>query len=354
MLSGAARLVAVREVGRPAVTAAVLQQLTATLLAAALLETLLLRLVTRVGVHLPKEGAVNSAFEGVSLLGSLAFNFASLLVIALVLLLLGSMVMRMGSGPGGLALAGFSVAMLWGLALSLAMGSPAADALFGVAITLLVGLIGLSLVRREDAPGAARLALTLIVAAYFCYQYYYLAHLFYLLLDYSAVPPFSIVVLRLGEGLAVAAGGAVFWAWGVGRWRRVGPLGLAAVAAVLVALVVTGLSPVSTMPILVLWTTGVSLFLPFPVYVLSLALYLLTLVACWRSRDAFWMAAGLLLLLLGGYMPEATYHHLLVLLGVAFLSGAARRAVVFGHLGPFSRQYSDRSLAPGQPDRALP
>jgi hypothetical protein len=53
---------------------------------------------------------------------------------------------------------------------------------------------------------------------------------------------------------------------------------------------------------------------------------LLTLVACWRSGDAFWAAAGLLLVLLAGYMAESTYGHLLLLLGVAFLSGAVQRA----------------------------
>ncbi len=38
--------------------------------------------------------------------------------------------------------------------------------------------------------------------------------------------------------------------------------------------------------------------------------------------DGFWTAAGLLLVLLAGYVPEATYQHLLILLGVAFLSRA--------------------------------
>ncbi|KKL21578.1 hypothetical protein LCGC14_2444070, partial [marine sediment metagenome] len=152
------------------------------------------------------------------------------------------------------------------------------------------------------------------------YQYYALSHLFYRILDYGSLPPLSITVLRLGEVLAVAAAAAAFWAWGLPRLRWVGTAGLAAVAAVLVALVLAGLSPASTMAILALWTTGLSLFLPFPIYLLSLALYLLTLVACWRSGNAFWTASGLLLVLLAGYMAESTYQHLLLLLGVAFLS----------------------------------
>ncbi len=88
---------------------------------------------------------------------------------------------------------------------------------------------------------------------------------------------------------------------------------------------VVGLStitPSSTTSILALWTTGMSFFLPSPVYLLVLGLYLVTIVACFRDKDAFWLGTGLLLLLVAGYMPEATYHHLLVILGVGFLAGA--------------------------------
>lgn len=328
MLGEAApRMVVGRRIARPALDPTLLRQLAVALVAAALLETALLRLVTRIGVHLPKEGGVSSAFEAASLLGSLAFNFASVLAIALAVVLLGAMVLRMESGVGRLTLAALSLAMLWGLGLSLATDGAAADALFGVAVTLLVGLVGLVLVRREEMPPAGRLAVALMVIAYFCYQYYALTLLSYRLLDYTAAPPLGIASLRLGEGLVVAAGGAVFWAWGVERWRRVGLLGLVVVAVLVVGVALGGVAPASTMSILALWTTGLSLFLPFPLYLVALGLYLVTLVACWRSGDAFWTAAGLLLLLLAGYMPETTYQHLLLLLGVGFLSGAARWAV---------------------------
>ena len=302
-----------------------LKQLTGALLAAALVETLLLRLVTRVGVYMPKEGSVTDAIQAASFFGSLAFNFASLLATALVVLVLASLVLRIESGVRRVAVAGLSLAMLAGLGLSVATGAPAADALFGIAAALLVGFIGLVLAGERHSTPGARLALALMVAAYFCYQYYLLGHLFYRILDYGAVPPLSITVLRLGEVLTLAAAAAAFWAWGLPRWRWVGTAGLAVVAAVLVALTLAGLSPVSTIAILALWTTGLSLFLPFPIYLLALALYLLTLVACWRSGDAFWAAAGLLLVLLAGYMAESTYGHLLLLLGVAYLSGVVQR-----------------------------
>ena len=321
------RLAGWKELARPVRDPALVRQLAVALLAAALLELVFLRLITRIGVHLPREEAVSSGIRAASFLGSLAFNFGSILAIALVILLLGSTVLRINHGIVRLLLAVLSAAMLGGLALTLSTGSATADALFGLTATLLVGLLGLALVRQEDLSRQARLALALMVFAYVCYQYYTLAHLSYRLLDYPSVPPMSVPALRLGEVLVVVAGGAVFWAWGVERWRRAGLAGIGLVAVLLLAVGLSSASSASTMSILALWTTGLSLFLPLPFYLLSLGLYLLTLIACWRSGDAFWTGAGLLLVLLAGYMPEATYHHLLLLLGVVFLGGAGRWAV---------------------------
>ncbi len=177
--------------------------------------------------------------------------------------------------------------MLARLGRSLATGSPAADAVFGLATAFLVGLIGLALVQRQDSRWAPRIALALIVAAYLSYQYYALAHLLYRMLDVTELPPLTVAALRLGEGLVVAAGFAVFWAWGARRWRRAGPLGLAIAVVLVLSFVLGTLSPSSTVAILALWTTGLSLFPPLPLYILSLTLYLLTLAACWRSGDAF-------------------------------------------------------------------
>jgi hypothetical protein len=134
-------------------------------------------------------------------------------------------------------------------------------------------------------------------------------------------------VLRLGEGLVVVAGAAAFWAWGARRWRQAGFAGTSITAAAVLIVAAGSLAPAATTSILSLWTTGLSLFLPLPLYLLSLGLYLLTVIACLRSGEDFWTGAGLLLVLLAGYMPEATYDHLLLLLGVAFLSGAMTWAV---------------------------
>ena len=299
-----------------------LRQLAAVLVAAALAETLLLRLATRVGVHVPRGDIARAGIHAASLLGTLALNLASVLAIGLVVLVLALLVLRMEAGATRLALAVLSAAMLWGLGSTLATDSLMGDALFGLTMTVLVVCAGVGLAWRTGLPLEARVAIGLMVVAYACYQYYALGHLFYRALDYSTVPPLAVAVLRLGEGLVVVAGAAAFWAWGARRWRQAGFAG-ASFSAAAVLIVATGsLAPAATTSILSLWTTGLSLYLPLPLYLLSLGLYLLTAIACLRSGDQFWIGAGLLLLLLAGYMPEATYDHLLLLLGFAFLSGA--------------------------------
>lgn len=321
--SAAPRLAFGRQIARPLVDQPLLRQLTVALLAVAVSEMLLLRVVTRVGVHLPKDDAVRSGMHLASSLGSLAFNSASILAIALVALMLVVIIRQLEDlvVRGGFAL--LSAGMLWSLGASLTTSSSTADALFGLTMTLLVVLIGLVLMTRKRVAPTALLAVGLIVAAYLGYQYYALGHLAYRILDQAAVPPLSVAVLRLGEAMVVLAGGAVFWAWGLPRWRHVGRMGVAGVALVVFVVAASSYAPASTTSILALWTTGVSLYLPLPVYLASLTLYLLTIAACWRSEDGFWTGAGLVLILLAGYMPEATYYHLLLLLGVTFVSASA-------------------------------
>ena len=299
--------------------------LTIAFLAAVLAETLLLRIVVRVGVHVPKHAALTGLFETASTFGSLAFNFASVLALVLLALVLTFVIASKRSRAFSPLIALLSGALFLGLFLTLVTDTPEADALFGVSAALLALTVLIVAMRTSDLTPAVAIALGLMVAAYLSYEYYTLSYVFYRILDYAAIPPLSLDALRLGEALAMVAAGAVFFAWGLPRWGVIGRGGAAVVAVVLLTLTVAGLSPVSTMAILALWTTGVSLFLPFPVYLLALALFLLTIVACFRDRRAYWIAAGLLLVLLAGYMAESTYQHLLFLLGIIFLSGIVQQ-----------------------------
>ncbi len=299
-----------------------LRQLVQGLIVAALLEVLLLRLVTRIGVHVPRSELAGDGLQAASFVGSLAFNSASILAIGLTVLLLVLMTTQVRDSVARFGLALIAGTLMFSLVMSLVTGRAVWDGAFGLAATLLVLMFGVGIMAKKDVSAGPRAAVALVVGAYLCYQYYSLSYIAYRLLDYAALPPMGIDALRWGEVLVVLAGAAVFWAWGLPRWRRAGRFGIAAVVGLVIVVGLSSLTPSSTTSILALWTTGMSFFLPMSVYLFALALYLVTVVACFRDKDAFWIGAGLLLLLVAGYMPEATYHHLLVILGVGFLAGA--------------------------------
>ncbi len=310
------------QLSRLQVSETLLRQVVLGLIVAALLEITLLRLTTRIGVHVPRSELAGDALQAASFVGSFAFNSASILAIGLTVLLLFLMTTQIRDSAARVSLAVISGALMISLVMSLVTGRAVWDGVFGLAATLLVLMLGISLMARRNVSAGPRAAVALIVGAYLCYQYYSLSHLAYRLVDYAALPPLGIDVLRWGEVLVVIASALVFWAWGLPRWRLAGRAGIAAVVLLVVVVGLSTITPSSTTSILALWTTGMSFFLPSPVYLLALALYLVTVVACFRDKDAFWLGTGLLLLLVAGYMPEATYHHLLVILGVGFLAGA--------------------------------
>lgn len=330
------RVASARGRWHPQLDAGVLRQVAVVLVAAALAEIVLLRLVTRVGVHLPKSGAVGDAISLASLTGSFALNLASILTTAFVAVLLGAIAWRAGNALLRPALVVLGGAMLWGLALSLATDSATADFVFGIATTALVLLIAVLVAGDHDLPAKGRLALALIAGAYVVYQYYALGHLAAEQLGYATTPPAAIPVLRFGELLVVLGAAAAFWAWGIERWRHAGRAGTALAVGPVFVVFAGSLAPASTSSILALWTTGLSLYLPISLYLIALGLYLYTIVVCWRSGDAFWVSAGLLLVLLAGYMPEASYHHLLLLLGLTFLAGGAASLIREDEAGSIS------------------
>jgi len=299
-----------------------LRQLAIALLVAAVAELALLRLATRIGVHLPKNGVASDALSAASFMGTFALNLAALLSAAFVALLLAAIAWRARSAATRWFTIVLGAAMFWGLGAGLLTDDTTADVVFNIATTLLVVGLGLALATRPQVSSRGRVAIGLIVAAYVSYQYYAVGQLVYLLLGYTESLPAGMFALRLGEALVLLAAAAAFWAWGADRWRQAGRAGGTFAFVPALAVVLTALAPAATMSILALWTTGLTFYLPLPLYAVALAAFLLTIAACWRG-GAFWTATGLVLVLLAGYMPEATYYHVAFLLGVAFLAGHA-------------------------------
>jgi hypothetical protein len=141
--------------------------------------------------------------------------------------------------------------------------------------------------------------------------------------------------LHLGELAAVLAPIAFFAAIAVpgGRWRHwkrwiaPGIVGLLFAAGNIADIIVNqGFTGVFS-----IWSVGFTLFLPWPLYAISLVLFLYTLLTCvargviapTRYGGAN-VGMGLLLLPFAGYYLQLTYQHLLAALALMLLTGIAR------------------------------
>ena len=97
-------------------------------------------------------------------------------------------------------------------------------------------------------------------------------------------------------------------------------LRLAVPTALSLLLLASYLANGSTSAILSLWTEGLTLYLPFPLYLAAFWLYAWTVVGCFQRRDGFAVGCALLLLFVGGYALELTYQHLLAALALLVLT----------------------------------
>jgi hypothetical protein len=77
------------------------------------------------------------------------------------------------------------------------------------------------------------------------------------------------------------------------------------------------------------WSVGLRLWLPWPLYALSLALYAYCVLTCFAKGEKAELAnlntgLGLLLLLFAGHELQLSYQHLLAALSLLLLTGIAR------------------------------
>ncbi|HEV7236007.1 MAG TPA: hypothetical protein VGN15_07505, partial [Ktedonobacteraceae bacterium] len=175
----------------------------------------------------------------------------------------------------------------------------------------------------------AKLAVSLAAIAYSCWYYS-------ILLGGISVGDLTLGstdILRLGELAAVLTPMAFFAAvalpdgWRVGK-RWIAPVLLSlALAAGNIADMATNSGYTGVFSI---WSVGFTLWLPWPIYAVSIGLFLYAVLTCFAHRagstgygDAN-VAMGMLLILYAGYNLQLTYQHLLVVLAFALLTRVAR------------------------------
>jgi hypothetical protein len=148
-----------------------------------------------------------------------------------------------------------------------------------------------------EAP-LTRLFLLLPVLALIVGEFFHLNSVLYTLLRWPGPPASSLMLFNLGEFFAVLSPIALWWMWGRDASRRVWIGGL--FPALFFAVLYIA-APAMTATI-VIWSTGLTLYLPWPLYVLSIWLAGTTILACLHRRHrAAW---GILLLAAAGYAPQ--------------------------------------------------
>jgi hypothetical protein len=141
--------------------------------------------------------------------------------------------------------------------------------------------------------------------------------------------------LRLGELAAVLAPVAFFAAIAIpgGEWRSARRWIAPAIVLVLFAAgnIADIIANQGYTGVFAIWSVGFTLWLPWPLYAVSLALYLFSLLTCFAQKQAGASpfagtnrGMGLLLLLFAGFYLQLTYQHLLALLALLLLTGYAR------------------------------
>lgn len=283
------------------------RSLTGFIALAALTEFLGLRLLIRLGPlakAMPHDMAATLA-EGLIALGSVMLNLTLLLTLA-ALIGLAWQTSRRALRFSLVAVAALAVALTF-------VGSRAPPLLFAAFVLAVLAAMGIALgaARRPcRRPGwLALFGLAYLTLAYptlgatlqralpFTPNAHALSELFATLA--AALTPLALRPRFDWRALAVGVGGASLLA---GLWFGVPWL------------------PATLM----IWSVAFTGYLPMPVYVLALGLFLYALVALALDHDARRLAWGLALIALGGLRWDVPYYTLLALLGFLLLSGATR------------------------------
>jgi hypothetical protein len=143
-----------------------------------------------------------------------------------------------------------------------------------------------------------------------------------------------LLFLNLGEIAAVFAPVAFFWAVAVpqGQWRNAARwvLPIILVGIFSAGNVADALLNQGFMGVFAIWSLGMNLFLPWPLYAISGALFAYAVLTCLtgrgrRSREANSSTGlGLLLLVYAGYALQLPFQYVMAVFSIALLSGLVR------------------------------
>jgi len=288
---------------------------------AALLEFVLIRIFSRMGILLPKDALVFSIYSFVIFIGSAIFNLASILVLLALALAVILLLPRRGTKSATLPTA-IILLLVFSIALLVVSPTPLLSLSYDVVSVIVVASIAIGGALRSRRTWT-RLMFSLIGAAYLSTYYFKIVPLTEQVFSIRQDPGFVLNVFNLGEAFAVLASFPILATFGLGLKRpqlRTILFSRQALVSTLAVFVFAGSylrNPWIT-SIIATWTVGFTLYLPLPVYLTAIWAFTYSLAKSW-SDDRL-LFSSLLLIPLGGRMLQLTYLTLMAVLGLVIIS----------------------------------
>lgn len=298
---------------------------------AALADWLNGRTLMRLAIFMPKSPPVIAAYQTLGFVG----QFSAALVSVLALSAVGALAWWTFRSQRQLALPLVLASLLTlGLALLVAPTGPLLLSyhLFLIAAVLLLGWQ----VWEEPAVLAKQAAGTGVALVMLSGEMYQLLPALYETLRWPGPSPFAGAFFNLGEVLVVLSSMGLWWAYGRGAaWR----VWLAAALPALAFVALRFANPAMT-GIIAIWSMGLTLYLPWPLYGFSLWLISVAVIQALRQGHAAGWA--ILLWMAGGYAPQLSVHALLGLTALWILTSPVSRSTASQGISRLSRFWPHR------------
>ena len=291
------------------------------LLVSSLLELIFNRIVSRLGMHMPKEALKNmlvvEAMKGLSLFGFFTLNISMILTLLALFLII-----RDGYRPSGLRpyipapdkFIQWSVILLILLSIfSIFLGSsPGLSIIYTLLFIVAIGIITYLILINTNRSDERRMITSLWIAS-FCYNYYKVSEIISQTYGITVLSPLAGGLFRVGELMMALA---IFFMFVAYSW----PLSIARawISAAIATIILFGYLGIyyidpSILPILGIWSLGYTSYLPMIVYALILWMLSFTLLkGLWEDMVA---AYALAYIYISGYAMQLSYQYLLAFFG---------------------------------------